>query len=91
MPYRVNPGRMSRQKGSQANALFSMLVQAITLGVGAGIFSLFWFWDRMWIAALVFLAWAAAAFFAYSRVLNKVDQLANERREDLMTILAKAD
>jgi ABC-2 type transport system permease protein len=91
MPYRINPGRMGRQRGSQANALFSMLVQAVTLGIGAGILALFWFLDKLWIATPVFLALAAVALFAYTRVLNRVDRLANERREDLMTSLAKAE
>ena len=42
MPYRVNPGRISRQRGSQANALTSVLVQFGLLGVGAAVFALGW-------------------------------------------------
>ena len=36
MPYRVNLGRISRQRGSQASALVSMLIQVIVMGCGAG-------------------------------------------------------
>ena len=63
MPYRVNPGRITRQRGSQANALLSLLVQLCILAVGAAVFALAWFLDRMWLAAPVFLILAAGAIF----------------------------
>jgi ABC-2 type transport system permease protein len=90
MPYRVNPGRISRQRGSQANALLSLLVQLGFLAIGAAVFTLCWYLDRMWIAVPVFLALAIVAVFVWRQVLNNADALANERRDVLMATLMKA-
>ena len=38
MPFRVNPGRLTRQRGSQANALLSLLTQLAVMVVGALVF-----------------------------------------------------
>jgi len=89
MPYRVNPGRLARQRGSQANALLSLLVQLCILVVGAAVFSLAWFLDRMWLAAPIFLVLAVGAVFAWRRVLDRVDAIAYGRRDDLMQTLMK--
>jgi len=89
MPYKVNPGRISRQRGSQANALLSLLVQIGFLGLSAGIFWLCYFLDRMSIAALIFLALAIAAWFVWKQVLDTLDNVAFERRDNLMATLMK--
>ena len=90
MPYRVNPGRLTRQPGSQANALLSMLVQTILLGVGAGVVGLCTFIDRIWLAVPILLILAGGAIFAWTRVLRNVDAMANEHRDELIAVLAKA-
>ena len=90
MPYRVNPGRISRQRGSQANALLSLLVQLGFLAVGAAVFTLCWYLDRMWIAVPVFLVLAIVAVFVWRQVLGNADALANERRDVLIATLMKA-
>jgi ABC-2 type transport system permease protein len=89
MPYRVNPGRISRQRGSQTNALLSLLVQIAFLVVGASVFWLCWLFDRMWIAAPVFLVLAAAAWLVWKQVLDNVNRLAFDRRDALMATLMK--
>ena len=89
MPYRVNPGRISRQRGSQANALLSLLVQLGVLAVGAAVFSLCWFLDRMWLATPIFLTLAMGAVFVWRRVLGNADGLAYQRRDALMATLMK--
>jgi ABC-2 type transport system permease protein len=89
MPYRVNPGRISRQRGSQGNALLSLLVQVGFLSVGAAVFWLSWFTDRMWMAAPVFLALAAIAWLVWRQVLDRVNAIAFMRRDNLMTTLMK--
>lgn len=89
MPYRVNPGRISRQRGSQANALFSLLAQLGFLAVGALVFALGWFLDRMWLAAPIFLVLAVAAVFVWRQVLENSDSLAYDRRDELMATLMK--
>lgn len=91
LAYKVNLGRMGRQKGSQANALLSLAVQAATLGIGALVFALCAWSGRLWLAAPVFLVLAAIAIFAWMRVLGMVDRWANARREDLIETLVKAE
>ncbi|HEY1985187.1 MAG TPA: hypothetical protein VGG85_07260 [Terracidiphilus sp.] len=91
MPYRINLGRMSRQRGSQANALVSMLIQMAVLGVGTGIFALCTLFDKLWVAVPVLLAMAGGASFAWLRVLANVDAMANRRREALIGTLVRTE
>jgi ABC-2 type transport system permease protein len=89
MPYRVNPGRIARQRGSQGNAFLSLLVQLGVLAIGASVFALCWFLERMWLAVPIFLVLAVGALFVWRRVLDNTDAIANERRDALMTTLMK--
>jgi len=89
MPYRINPGRIMRQAGSQANALTAMLIQAGTLAVGAAVLSLCWSADKQWLAVPIFLVFAVAAYFAWKRVLTNMDAMVMARREELIGILMK--
>jgi ABC-2 type transport system permease protein len=90
MAYRVNPGRIARQRGSQGNALFSLLVQLGFLAVGAAVFWMCWFLDRMWLATPIFLVLAVGAVMLWRRVLANSDALANKRRDELIATLMKA-
>jgi ABC-2 type transport system permease protein len=90
MAYRVNPGRIARQRGSQANALLSLLVQLGMLLVGAAVFAIAWSMGRMWLAVPMFLFLSAGAVFAWLRVLSNADAMANRRRDELITTLMKA-
>ncbi len=90
MPHRINPGRISRQRGSQANALLSMLIQLAVIGVGAAVFALCWFLDSLWLTVPVFLILSGAAFFAWLRVLGNIDGIANRRRDTLIATLMKS-
>ncbi|HTX77012.1 MAG TPA: hypothetical protein VMD29_12460 [Terracidiphilus sp.] len=91
MPYRINLGRIGRQRGSQANALFSLLIQAGVLGAGAAVLGLCSWFAKLWLAIPIFLVMAGIAIFAWLRVLANVDRLANQRREDLVSELVKAE
>ena len=91
MPYRVNPGRLSRQRGSQANALLALLVQLGFLAVGAAVFALSWSLDRQWLATPIFLALAVGAVLVWMRVLGNADAIANQRRDALMATLMKTE
>jgi ABC-2 type transport system permease protein len=91
MPYRVNAGRISRQRGSQANALISLLIEIGLMGAGAAVFTLCWFLGDLWVAVPVFVAMAAAAFFVWLRVLGNVDGIANRRRDTLIATLMKSN
>ncbi len=73
------------------NALLSMGVQAGVLGIGIGIFALCLFLSRLWVAIPVFLVLAAGAWWAWRRVLGKVDAMAERRKELLIATLVKAE
>ena len=91
MPYRMNLGKMTRQRGSQGSALVSMLIQVAVLGIGAGIFTLCSYLGHAWLAVPIFLLLAAAATFAWMRVLANVDRIASLRRETLIATLARTE
>ena len=91
MPYKINLGRIGKQKGSQANALLSLLVQAVTMGAGVGVFALCAWGGRLWLAAPIFLVMAAGAVFGWMHILSRVDAMANARRDELISTLVKAE
>jgi ABC-2 type transport system permease protein len=91
MPFKVNPGRLTRQRGSQANALLSLLTQLAVMAVGALVFGLCWYLDRLWLAAPVFLVLAGASVFAWLRVLGNAEGMANRRKDALILTLVKTE
>ena len=91
MPYRVNLGRLSRQRGSQASALVSMLVQAVVMGCGLAVFALCGYFGKRWLAAPCLLVLAGAAVAVWMRVLRNSDALANRNRDNLIATLAKTE
>jgi ABC-2 type transport system permease protein len=91
MPYRVNMGRISRQKGSQANALLSLAAQVGALAIGAAVFAVCAFLDRLWLAVPIFLALAVGSILTWFRLLPKFDVMANKRRDALIETLVKTE
>ena len=91
MPYRVNLGRISRQRGSQASALVSMLIQAMVMGAGMAVLAICTFFDRRWMAAPCLLVMAGAALVVWTRVLAHADSIANRNRDNLIGTLAKTE
>jgi len=91
MPYRMNLGRITRQRGSQASALFSMLIQLGVLGIGAGVIVACSFFHRLWLAVPVFLVLAVAALIVWIRVLDRIDGMAARYRESLLATLVRTD
>ncbi len=91
MPYRINPGRITRPAGAQANTLPAMLIQAGVLGVGMLVFWLSWSLKIRWLPVPIFLALAAGAYLVWTRVLHYSDDNANQHRESLIATLMKAE
>jgi len=89
MPYRINPGRISRQGGAQANNLLSLLNQLVVLGTGAVVFWIAFAMDNLLLAVPVFLALAVLPGFFWLRVLGNVGDIANQRRNMLIATLMK--
>jgi ABC-2 type transport system permease protein len=90
MPYRMNLGRLSRQRGSQASALISMLVQLGVIAVGLAVFELCAFIGRLWLAPIFFLLLAVVMVFVWMAVLRRSDDIAGRNREVLIGALAKS-
>jgi ABC-2 type transport system permease protein len=91
MPYRVNPGRISRQRGSQASTLLGLLVEAGALGIGAAVFLLCSLGGMLWPAVPTFLVLALAAAFVWLRILHNSDDIASRHKDHLIGTLMKAE
>ena len=91
MPFRIHPGKMTRQRGSQINALANMALLLAVIAVGAGIFCLSWALDAPWLAVLLLLLAAVAAIWVWLHGLRTVDAIANQRRETLLAVLMKTE
>jgi len=91
MPYRVNLGRISRQRGSQASALVSMLIQAFVIGCGVTVLEVCAYFGKRWLAAPCLLVLAGLAVVVWMRVLAHADSLANRNRDNLIATLAKTE
>jgi ABC-2 type transport system permease protein len=90
-PYRINPGRITRPAGAQANTLPAVLIQAGVLAVGMLVFWLCWSLKNRWLPVPILLTLAAGAIFAWMRVLHYSDDNANERRDSLISALMKTE
>jgi ABC-2 type transport system permease protein len=92
MPYRLVVGRLGRQRGSQANALLSMLVQVCVLGMGAGVIAACGVWlHQLWIAIPVFLILAAIGAAVWLRSLGSIERILYRRRDGLLSTLVRTD
>jgi membrane protein implicated in regulation of membrane protease activity len=91
MPYRVNLGRISRQRGSQASALVSMVIQALVMGAGVAVLVACTYFDKRWLAAPCLLLMAGISLLVWMRVLARTDSIANRNRENLIGTLAKTE
>ncbi len=91
MPYRVNPGRISRQRGSQASTIISLLLQAGVLALGAAVFQICLFAGVLWMAIPSFLLLAVVAVAVWLRILANSDDLAAQRKDMLLATLMRAE
>jgi ABC-2 type transport system permease protein len=91
LPFRVNPGRLARQRGSQGNALLSLGIQLVVFGISALVFALGWYLKQQLISAAIFVVLAACAVFFWTRVLSNCAAMANARRDDLLATLIKTE
>jgi ABC-2 type transport system permease protein len=91
MPYRLNLGRLSRQRGSQASALLSMLIQLVVMAIGGGIIVSCARIEKLWLATPILLLLAVAMVFVWMRVLSNIENLAGRNRDALIGTLAKIE
>lgn len=91
LPYKINPGRMSRQRRSQGAALVSLFVQVGLVAIGALVYLFSSVMEMPLLAVPVFLALGAVAAFAWLKILGNSDNLANRRKDQLIATLTKVD
>jgi ABC-2 type transport system permease protein len=91
MPYKINPGRISRQRRSQGAALLSLLVQVGLVAVGALVYLFSSVMETPLLAVPIFLVLGAVAAFVWFKILGNSDNMANQRKEQLIAALTKAD
>lgn len=89
-PKKFDFGTFGRQRAANTTTFASLGVQAAVFGLGALAFLLAHFLDKLWIATVILLVLAAIAFFFYGLVLDRVDRIAQSRRETLITELSRA-
>jgi ABC-2 type transport system permease protein len=91
MPYKINPGRISRQRRSQGAAFLSLLMQVGLVAVGALVY-LFCSVVRMPLLAVpIFLVMGGVAVFVWLKLLGNADNVANQHRDRMIAALTKAD
>jgi ABC-2 type transport system permease protein len=89
-PKKFDLAVLGRQRAGGLTALASMGVQASVFGVVAVTIFATSFGGRIWLATIVLLAFAAAAFGGYSAALNRIDRIAISRRESIIAALCRA-
>jgi ABC-2 type transport system permease protein len=89
-PKKIDFGTFGRQRASGATAFASLGIQAVVTGLCALAILTARAYDRIWLAALVFLFLAGIAAIVYIVVSERMDAIAFKRREALITELCKA-
>jgi ABC-2 type transport system permease protein len=79
-----------RQNVSQTTVLASFGSQIVTVGLGVAVFAIARLYNNLWIATLLFLVLAAITLPLYFLVLRRMDVVALERREALVSELCRA-
>ena len=88
-PRKVDLMKASRKQISQLSALLAVGMIIACTALGAGIFFLCNHLDSLWLMIPILLTLAIIAFVAYLTVLNRLDTLALDHREDLAEELCK--
>jgi ABC-2 type transport system permease protein len=89
-PKKIDFSTLGRQRASGIAQLAGVGTQAATLGFAGVIFIVARLYGRLWLATIVLLVLAAAAFAVYTLVLNRVDRLALDHRENLIAEVSRA-
>ncbi len=89
-PKKLDFSSFGRQRASQTTVLISLGVQLFVVGVGILAFWVARMYGNLWIATLVLLFLAGISLSVYRMILNRMDHLAQERREALVAELCRA-
>lgn len=89
-PKKFDFGTFGRQRAANTTAFASLGVQAAVIGLGGGALAVGYFLHRLWISTVLLLVLSVVAFVFYNLVLNRIDRIALDHRETLITELSKA-
>lgn len=89
MPYRMSMTRMRRESGAMGNNILSLIAQTVILGLGVLAYVPFEVFGYDWLATPVLLLLAGASVVAYLRILSRVDNMIESRRDALLFEIAK--
>ena len=89
-PKKLDYSKFGRQRASQMTVLISLALQIVVVGVGVSVFWTARYLGNSWIAALLLLLLGIVSLVIYGMVLNRMDRLAQERRETLIAELCRA-
>jgi ABC-2 type transport system permease protein len=89
-PKKLDYSSFGRQRASQMTVLISLGVEIFVVSVGVAAFWMARHYGNLWIATLLLLLLAGISLTAYWMILNRMDGLAQERRETLVAELCRA-
>ncbi len=89
-PKKLDYSSFGRQRASQTTVLISLGVQLFVVGVGVLAFWIARMYGNLWIATVILLVLAGASLTGYWTILNRMDALAQDRRETLVAELCRA-
>jgi ABC-2 type transport system permease protein len=89
-PKKIDLLRASRRQASQLSVLIALGILAASVGIGYGTIVLASVLGRPWLMVPTLLALALIGFVAYLQVLNRLDAIALDHRENLAEELCKA-
>ena len=89
-PKKIDYGTFGRQRASNTTVFASFGVQIVVVGLAAITLMAARSFDRIWLATIVFLAFAAVAWVVYFVVLKGIDHMAFGHREELIAELTRA-
>jgi ABC-2 type transport system permease protein len=89
-PKKIDYGTFGRQRASGTTAIASLAIQAAVVGLCALALLAARASGRIWVATLVFLLLIVLAAVGYVMVLNRVDSVALQRRETMISELSRA-
>jgi len=91
MPYKMNHGRISRQRRSQGSSLLSLLVQVGLVAIGALVYFFSASIKMPLLAVPIFLLMGGVAAFVWLKILGNSDSVANQHRDQMIAVLTKAE
>jgi len=89
-PKKIDYGTFGRQRASNTTVFASFGVQIVVVGLAAVTLMAGRSFDRVWLATIVFLVFAAVAWVVYSVVLKSIEHMAFGHREELIAELTRA-